>query len=222
MYGYMNGDQMIRAGGDIVLTGFSDGKLYMTDYTKQNTPTQVAAMRRATKNVLYTVANSHAMQIPKGAKVFFENAEYTDAVVGKDYTAKLGTAKLNTIYAYSDVKYELGDGDLPEGLDMDENGVVTGKPTKAGTYTFNVEALADGYEKAVKTFTINVTEPAQPEKPVEDEQAREDIGKLEDELTSTKKENEGLKGLATGGLVVGVLGLITALGTLLLNFFKRK
>ena len=51
---YMNTDLMIRAGGDINLSG---GK----EPLSQTTDTDVAAMRRATKNILYTVANSCAM-----------------------------------------------------------------------------------------------------------------------------------------------------------------
>ena len=51
---YMDVNQMIRAGGDLNLT---QQGLPATD----NTPTQVTSLRRATKNILYTVANSNAM-----------------------------------------------------------------------------------------------------------------------------------------------------------------
>ncbi|MBP3401548.1 MAG: glycoside hydrolase family 3 protein [Clostridia bacterium] len=51
---YMNEDQMIRAGGDLSLCNYGP----LADTTS---PTGVAAMRQATKNVLYTVANSNAM-----------------------------------------------------------------------------------------------------------------------------------------------------------------
>lgn len=51
---YMNVNQMIRAGGDLNLTqkGWPD---------TVKTPTQVTALRNATHNILYTVANSTAM-----------------------------------------------------------------------------------------------------------------------------------------------------------------
>lgn len=51
---YMNVNQMIRAGGDLNLTqkGWPD---------TVKTPTQVTALRNAAKNILYTVANSTAM-----------------------------------------------------------------------------------------------------------------------------------------------------------------
>jgi len=52
--GYMPPDQMIRAGGDINLV--QDGQPKGT-----LTATQISCLRRATKNILYTVANSNAM-----------------------------------------------------------------------------------------------------------------------------------------------------------------
>ena len=52
---YMYGDQMLRAGGDLVLGQSSDISADL------NTPTQTAMIRRATHNLLYTVANSNAM-----------------------------------------------------------------------------------------------------------------------------------------------------------------
>ena len=51
---YMNVNQMIRAGGDLNLT--QEG-LPSTD----ETPTQISSLRRAAKNILYTVVNSNAM-----------------------------------------------------------------------------------------------------------------------------------------------------------------
>ena len=51
---YMNVDQMIRAGGDLNL---SQSKALKSN----NTATSVSAIRQAAKNILYTVANSNAM-----------------------------------------------------------------------------------------------------------------------------------------------------------------
>ena len=51
---YMDTDQMIRAGGDLNL---SAGK----SPTSVTTPTDISCIRRAAKNILYTVANSCAM-----------------------------------------------------------------------------------------------------------------------------------------------------------------
>lgn len=54
---YMVVDQMIRAGGDLNL--FQDGKPSASGATFN--PSHVHALRSATKNILYTVANSNAM-----------------------------------------------------------------------------------------------------------------------------------------------------------------
>ena len=51
---YMDADQMIRAGGDLNLIGDKAPQ-------KVSTATGIAAVRRAAKNILYTVANSNAM-----------------------------------------------------------------------------------------------------------------------------------------------------------------
>ena len=52
---YLDGDQMLRAGGDLLLT--NDRSSELTDVNA----TQLSLLRRATKNILYTVANSNAM-----------------------------------------------------------------------------------------------------------------------------------------------------------------
>lgn len=53
---YMNIEQMIRAGGDLYL---NQGQRFPS--TNSADATQVTAMRNATKNILYTIANSNAM-----------------------------------------------------------------------------------------------------------------------------------------------------------------
>jgi len=55
---YMPADQMIRAGGDLNLTQISG---LPSTSAADLTTTQIAAMRQATKNILYTVAQSNAM-----------------------------------------------------------------------------------------------------------------------------------------------------------------
>jgi beta-glucosidase len=54
---YMHTDQMIRAGGDLNL--IQDKQPSSSGAT--NTPSHLQSMRRATKNILFTVANSNAM-----------------------------------------------------------------------------------------------------------------------------------------------------------------
>lgn len=230
IYGFLNVDQMIRAGGDLVLEGFGGmgPTLYGNDYTKGNPATQVAQMQRATKQVLYTVLNSNAMQTPIGSAVYFEKAEFpTKATVGTAYEATL-QASLNTMHSYSTIEYELDDGTLPEGLSI-ENGKITGTPTTAGTYTFTVLASAKGYESARKTVTITVDPKPVVPGPTVDEGAREDLESTKTELEATKTELEktkeelaSTKTLVTTSLIVAIIGAVAAVASLILGFFKKK
>lgn len=54
---YMDLDKMIRGGGDLNLYQMG----WLSTSPKDLTPTQVTAMRNASKNILYTIANSNAM-----------------------------------------------------------------------------------------------------------------------------------------------------------------
>jgi beta-glucosidase len=59
---YMDLDMMIRAGGDLNLFQSS----WLSTDQASLTPTHVAAMRKASHNILYVVANSNAMNNPYG------------------------------------------------------------------------------------------------------------------------------------------------------------
>lgn len=63
-YGYMDADNAIRNGGDIML-GTTGGQAEVSDFSA----TSVQNMRRATKNILYTVVNSKAYESYDGFKV---------------------------------------------------------------------------------------------------------------------------------------------------------
>lgn len=58
-FGYMDADQAIRNGGDNCLVAYDNGTNYVEDTTSA---TSVQAMRRAAKNILYTVVNSRAYE----------------------------------------------------------------------------------------------------------------------------------------------------------------
>lgn len=57
VFGYMNADQIIRNGGDSCLTAYDAGTNYVEE---TESATAVSEMRRASKNILYTVVNSRA------------------------------------------------------------------------------------------------------------------------------------------------------------------
>ena len=169
--GMMDGDAMVRAGGDLVLSA-GMGVCNLTDATLKSA-TGIKALRNATKNILWTVLHSNAMGAPAGAKVLLDcNEEFTrTATVGTSYNATVGgeeLARLNTLYAYDGIKYSATG--LPSGLTIDENsGVISGTPTAAGVFDITVTASADGYASATQTYTLFVNASAQTSTPGGDE-----------------------------------------------------
>lgn len=80
---YMDPDLGTRAGNDIMLNTFADGSL--TDTTSA---TGVTVMRNAAHRVLYTVANSNAMQgVVSGATITYKLAGWQKALIAGDIAA---------------------------------------------------------------------------------------------------------------------------------------
>ena len=68
--GYMNSDQMLRAGGDLKLNQNSQPG-------HRSSATDVSVMRQAAKNILYTVANSNAMNgLGEAVKIYYDMAPW--------------------------------------------------------------------------------------------------------------------------------------------------
>ena len=176
IYNACNAYQLIKAGGNMML----DAKVYnieggtyldveeilAMDQDSQNIT--IHCMQDAAKQILYMVANSNAMQLPKGTKIIYTGAvevdgedvaiTMLDAKVGEAYTSEaLNTAALNTYYAYSDITYAI-EG-LPEGMTFDAaTGIIGGTPSTAGDYTIKIKAEATGYEPASIELPLIVAE----------------------------------------------------------------
>lgn len=169
-----NAYQVIKAGGNLMLDatfyGNTTGGYLQTEeilaMDENDKNITIYCLQQATKDVLYMVANSNAMQIPKGAKVVYTGMTevdgeeiaitLTDAVAGEAYTsAAINNASLNTYYAYSDMVYAV-EG-LPEGMSYDAAaGVITGTAKEAGEYTITVTVSAAGYESASHDYALIV------------------------------------------------------------------
>lgn len=166
LYNSCNAYQLIKAGANMMLDAKVyglEGGIYLDvdeilamDKDAQNIT--IHCMQEGAKQILYMVANSNAMQLPKGTKVIYtdtvevdgEDVAVTlaDAKVGEAYTSDaLNTAVLNTYYAYSDIAYTV-EG-LPGGMTFDAaTGIIGGTPSAAGDYTIKITAEATGYEPA--------------------------------------------------------------------------
>ena len=77
---YMDPDEGVRAGNDLMLNTFADGSL-----SDSTSATGVAAMRNAAHNVLYMVVNSNAMQgITSGVTIHYALAGWQKALIAGD------------------------------------------------------------------------------------------------------------------------------------------
>ncbi|MBQ6755998.1 MAG: glycoside hydrolase family 3 C-terminal domain-containing protein [Oscillospiraceae bacterium] len=77
---YMDPDQGVRAGNDMMLNTFADGSL-----TDSTSATAVASMRKAAHNVLYMVVNSAAMQgVVSGAAISYKLAGWQIVLIVAD------------------------------------------------------------------------------------------------------------------------------------------
>ncbi|MFU8785786.1 MAG: glycoside hydrolase family 3 C-terminal domain-containing protein [Candidatus Izemoplasmataceae bacterium] len=187
IYGFMNGDQMIRAGGDAVLNAAGFPVTKISHQTEDLTATQLSAIRNSVKNVLYTVANSNAMQVPIGARVNYQTMLINDVLVNDTVSIDLGIASLNTQYAYSTISYSVSSGFLPAGLVLDTTtGVLSGTPTTKGTFNFTITASASAYQPSAVSFSINVLDDFDVEALLNDQQATQDqaLNTVNNNLTS--------------------------------------
>ncbi len=158
---FMDGNKMIRAGADLWLGNGEDGRApgdIVGTESAVCTPTHVAAIRRAAKNIIYTVVNSNAMN-RLGARYSAELYEEGRALDLGAF-ARGGSISFDASSSiYTGYEYVLYGG--PKWISVDgATGRVSGKvaaDAPAGVYAF-VISLRDGGgfigQSARVTFTV--------------------------------------------------------------------
>lgn len=119
-------------------------------------PSQWFAVRNAAMHVLYATANSNGIDnaISNDAKpVTLEGG--VDASVSIVNPADIGAVALTNV---AEVKGEGGQSNLPAGMSLSSTGVLSGIPSKAGTYKVTISFLADGWVSKTLDVTITVTD----------------------------------------------------------------
>lgn len=156
---WSNGDMMIRAGANLAL---GSGSLK----SGSSSATAVTALRNAAKGILYSHANSMAMNTGKTptkprAILSFETVSLKTGVVNVDYAVSIATARANTDeypgMKDTDIVYTLKEGStLPEGLTLSPDGMITGKLAAEIPYhNFTVLATYGDYSKEA-VFSLSV------------------------------------------------------------------
>jgi Putative Ig domain/Bacterial Ig domain len=79
-----------------------------------------------------------------------------DGVVGQDYGRALQAIGGSVPY-----RWVVTAGRLPDGLQLSDDGNITGRPTSPGTANFTVQATEQSGQTASKTFTIDIEAPPQ-------------------------------------------------------------
>ena len=154
-------DMMVRSGGNLAL-GSTSAKWKETT----TTATGVTALRKAAQGILYSHANSMAMNTastPTQPRPLssYETVTLPIAIVDVNYTATVATAQVNLEFAENvnndDIVYTLKEGStLPKGLTLDETGMIFGKAKDEVPYhSFTVVATYMGYSKEAN-FTLTV------------------------------------------------------------------
>ena len=126
-------------------------------YKARNGETKVSysgwkAVRNACHNALFADAQSFIMKNGLDVSVF----------QGKDLSGALGLKFEQSIAAdisgvgTKNVKYLVSSGSLPDGLSLSVGGVISGTPSKVGTFRFKIAMVADNWVEKESSFSMTV------------------------------------------------------------------
>ncbi|MCD8306850.1 MAG: glycoside hydrolase family 3 C-terminal domain-containing protein [Clostridia bacterium] len=200
------------------------------------------ALREGAHGIIYAVVNSNAMQIPYSASVVYGGTTTAyAAVAGQSTVIDLGGATLSTFatsyasYYSADPTYAITSGAIPAGMTFDATtGQLSGTPTAAGTYTFDVTASCAGFESTTQSFTVVVAAAASSTSSSTTDGT--DTASLQAQITDLQSQIEALQnsngtvtettsssnGLAIAGLVIGCVAVVAAVAAVVLILLRKK
>ncbi|MCL2062424.1 MAG: glycoside hydrolase family 3 C-terminal domain-containing protein [Firmicutes bacterium] len=153
----------IRAGNDTMMIMPGEWNRPATD-SASLTPTQATMIRKSAKNALYVRANFNAINGQGGDPldmIEYGGVDTLYAVQGVDNALSVDTARLR-IGGNPKMSYDVAvDSELPDGMELSEDGTLSGAPQVAGDYTFTLLADEDTdayypYLTGRKTFRIRI------------------------------------------------------------------
>ncbi|MBQ7217843.1 MAG: putative Ig domain-containing protein [Synergistaceae bacterium] len=134
----------------LTLTGLPDGLTFDSDSAKiSGTPTEYGSftVKLTAQNAGGKLTRAYKLNIY--APPVISDITLADAVAGKNYKATFRASGTKTI------KWSVSDGSLPAGMSLITTGLLRGKPTSDGEYTFTVQA-ANNYGTDTKTLSLTV------------------------------------------------------------------
>ncbi len=181
----------------------------------------------------------------------WDGDDVTKAQIGKEFYGVIDSETV-TAANYTSITYSVADGQLPDGLAINEKGEIVGTPTKAGVFSFTIKVLAS--KKVVSwpfsrttnydyfysdTITVSEAEADSDEKVDYDKKisdlensladakdkvasATEEAKKANDAAEKANKDANSIQSLAIAGISIGSVGIIAALAAVLLFIFKKK
>ena len=135
--------------------GVYNAQTNMVELNGTASPTQWVTVRNAAMRVLYATANSNGIDNSIGSQtkpITLEGGE--EASLNIVEPADINAVALTNV---QEVVSEGGASNLPAGMALSDTGVLSGTPTKAGTYNVTISFLADGWVETTATVTITVT-----------------------------------------------------------------
>jgi putative Ig domain-containing protein/Big-like domain-containing protein len=88
---------------------------------------------------------------PTNSALALETVSLPDGVVGEAYSHALGATGGSIPY-----RWDISGGKLPDGLQINEAGVISGKPTAAGEISFEARVRDQGGQAVTRTLSIDV------------------------------------------------------------------